>query len=196
QAGQIMLFSGQTTLNDIQEKAGRPSFEMPEADEPFIVTGNTIQFLNGLLAQDEAGEVTGQVGNSAKPLQGGGGNGNPQNQNSPQEGHGQEQVDAQKPQAGGDNEGQAASPVIDDKAKLAELATFGRFVRRSNKNGKYSKFEFDTIDDRSAEVLNDKAYFLVKGAATMPPNMTEWALETIAVSGEILKGPSTLESVS
>ena len=106
QAGQIMLFSGQTTLNDIQEKAGRPSFEMPEADEPFIVTGNTIQFLNGLLAQDAAGEVTGQVQNGQSNGQG-----------QEEANNGEEQVNSKQPeddeQLG--NGGQAAPPDVAPK---------------------------------------------------------------------------------
>ena len=161
---------------------------MPEADEPFIVTGNTIQFLNGLLAQDAAGEVTGQVDGASDG----------QVQGVPVQGKPEEQVNSKQPEDDeqhGDS-GQTPPAVVDDKAKLAELQTFGRFVRRANKNGKYSKFVFNTIDDTQADALNDKAYFIVKGAAAMPANMTEWALETMRVSGEILKGPSTLESVS
>jgi hypothetical protein len=188
QANQIALYSGQKTLNDVQEAAGRPSYEMPEADEPFIVTGNTIQFLNGLLAQDAAGEVTGQVDGASDG----------QAQGAPVQGKPEEQVNSKQPEDDeqhGDS-GQTPPAVVDDKAKLAELQTFGRFVRRANKNGKYSKFVFNTIEDTQADALNDKAYFIVKGAAAMPANMTEWALETMRVSGEILKGPSTLESVS
>ena len=116
----------------------------------------------------------------------------------PVQGKPEEQVNSKQPEDDeqhGDS-GQTPPAVVDDKAKLAELQTFGRFVRRANKNGKYSKFVFNTIDDTQADALNDKAYFIVKGAAAMPANMTEWALETMRVSGEILKGPSTLESVS
>ena len=202
QANQIMLFSGQTTLNDIQERAGRPSYEMPEADEPFILgAGGSPVFLTGLLASSQAAQElqtereqrleaqTGQMQNGAS---------DGQVQGVPVQGKPEEQVNSKQPEDDeqhGDS-GQTPPAVVDDKAKLAELQTFGRFVRRANKNGKYSKFVFNTIEDTQADALNDKAYFIVKGAAAMPANMTEWALETMRVSGEILKGPSILESVS
>lgn len=174
QAGQIMLFSGQTTLNDIQEKAGRPSFEMPEADEPFIVTGNTIQFLNGLLAQDAAGEVTGQVQNGQSNGQG-----------QEEANNGEEQVNSKQPeddeQLG--NGGQTAPPDVApktdadkalngdgpysaiDAAELvaAELDTFNRFLVKRKKARKWRDFTFTHVDLDKAGILNHEGRMAVEG---------------------------------
>lgn len=49
EAYQKSLFSGWDTLNDIRGATGQPLYDMPEADEPFIVAGNTVTFLKGML---------------------------------------------------------------------------------------------------------------------------------------------------
>lgn len=50
QANQILLATGQATLNDGRRRTGQPLYDMPEADEPFIVGGqNGIVFVRGLL---------------------------------------------------------------------------------------------------------------------------------------------------
>ena len=59
---QISLYSGQKTLNAVQAELGQPLYEMPEADEPFIVAGSSVIFLRGMLNTDAAGETTEQVG--------------------------------------------------------------------------------------------------------------------------------------
>jgi hypothetical protein len=66
---QISLYSGQKTLNDVRSEQGEPLYDMPEADEPFIVAGNAITFLKGLLETDESGETVGQTTDA--PAQGG-----------------------------------------------------------------------------------------------------------------------------
>jgi len=58
---QAALYSGQKTLNEVQADLGQPLYDMPEADEPFIVAGNAITFLKGLLDVDGAGETIGQT---------------------------------------------------------------------------------------------------------------------------------------
>jgi hypothetical protein len=153
QSSQISLFSGQVTLNDIQEANGRPSYEMPEADEPFIVTGNTIQFLNGLLAQDTAGEVTGQVGQPQSGVVPGADSTNGQSQENPQKPQGQ------SPAQG--SQGKTPPPEL----KANEAKAFAKFLTKSRSR----EFEFLYHTPEEVEVLK---------------------------SGEILKGPSTLELVS
>ena len=59
---QISLYSGQKTLNAVQAELGQPLYEMPEADEPFIVAGNQVIFLRGMMNTDASGETTEQVG--------------------------------------------------------------------------------------------------------------------------------------
>lgn len=54
QANQILLATGQATLNDGRRRTGQPLYDMPEADEPFIVGGqNGIVFVRGLLAAQD-----------------------------------------------------------------------------------------------------------------------------------------------
>jgi len=63
---QVSLFSGQKTLNDVQGELGQSLYDMPEADEPFIVAGNAIQFLKGMLNVSTTGETIGQSDQSAQ----------------------------------------------------------------------------------------------------------------------------------
>ena len=53
------LESGQMTLNDVRGDLGLPLYDMPEADEPFIVTSQGPQFLKGSLAIAASGETIG-----------------------------------------------------------------------------------------------------------------------------------------
>jgi hypothetical protein len=46
---QVKLSSGQTTLNDVAGELGRPLYDMPEADEPMIITATGPVFLRGTL---------------------------------------------------------------------------------------------------------------------------------------------------
>lgn len=64
---QISLYSGQKTLNAVQAELGQPLYDMPEADEPFIVAGSTVTFLRGLMGTDAAGETTEQVEPGEEP---------------------------------------------------------------------------------------------------------------------------------
>ena len=145
QSSQISLFSGQVTLNDIQEANGRPSYEMPEADEPFIVTGNTIQFLNGLLAQDTAGEVTGQVGQSQSGVVPGSDSNNGQSQENPQVAQGQ------SPAKG--DQGQTPPSEL----KTNEAKAYKRFLSKSHSR----EFEFLYHTDQEVELL--KSGEILKG---------------------------------
>ena len=54
---QVSLYSGQKTLNDIRSEEGEPLYDMPEADEPFIVAGSQVIFLRGMLGTDTVGET-------------------------------------------------------------------------------------------------------------------------------------------
>ena len=197
QSSQISLFSGQVTLNDIQEANGRPSYEMPEADEPFIVTGNTIQFLNGLLAQNADGEVTGQNGQSRSSVVQ---DGNPVNVNQDDQKPGKEGQKAQEGQDGGDKGGASKAPLDSppstpaqkalvgehpefqplDGAELItrEIATFNRFLTKRKKMGTWRDFSFTHVDFDKAGLLNYEGRVAVEGRP------------------DILKEPRTLESIS
>ena len=51
QAGQLLVASGRVTLNDLRAKNGDPLYDMPEADEPMIITPQGPVFLRGTLEQ-------------------------------------------------------------------------------------------------------------------------------------------------
>jgi SPP1 gp7 family putative phage head morphogenesis protein len=56
QAYQILLNSGQATINDGRRRLGQPIFNIPEADMPFILGGtNGVTFLEGSFASQQAG---------------------------------------------------------------------------------------------------------------------------------------------
>jgi len=59
-AYQTSLSSGVLTLNDIRGEMGQPLYDMPEADEPFIMTPQGPVFLKGQLAVTTGGETIGQ----------------------------------------------------------------------------------------------------------------------------------------
>ena len=75
-AYQTSLASGQMTINDVRGELGMPLFDNQESDEPFIVAGNSIQFLKGLLAVDSSGETIGQKENTNGQMDTGSGSGN------------------------------------------------------------------------------------------------------------------------
>lgn len=168
QAAQIKLFSGQVTLNDIQEAAGRPSYEMAEADEPFILgAGGSPIFLNGLLAKDAAGEVTGQIGQDgtqegtsddsqqAKPVQPGGDldSTDSKGQDDPSQG-GKQEVPSDKQQQLS-NGGKASKAVVSDTDngenynKQAEIQAFKRF----NAKPRSREFTFNYLSTEEADAL-------------------------------------------
>ena len=59
-AYQTALSSGTLTLNDIRGEMGQPLYDMPEADEPFIMTSQGPVFLKGQLSVSTSGETIGQ----------------------------------------------------------------------------------------------------------------------------------------
>ena len=75
-AYQTSLASGQMTINDVRGELGMPLFDNQESDEPFIVAGNSIQFLKGLLAVDSSGETIGQKENTNGQMDTGAGSSN------------------------------------------------------------------------------------------------------------------------
>jgi hypothetical protein len=185
QALQTSLFSGQKTLNDVQGELGQNLYDMPEADEPFIVAGNTVLFLRGMLNVNAAGETVGQTGQPSDQE-------NPQgqeaqgkvNQNTSQEGVGESQA----PKGGVGKDIPAVGAPADQKSAMTEeLKDFGRFVKSRHKRGNWRAFDFTTFDAELADNLNEQAYFIVKGATPMPENIYEWASNI--VNSEITDTP-------
>jgi hypothetical protein len=149
QAAQTQLFSGQTTLNNIQEAAGRPSYEMPEADEPFILgAGGQPLFLKGLMGKQQASADAAQALANNPPNQ----NGLP---NGPQEGD-NIQVQGNQGQGKPKNEvndidgKQTAKSVIEHDEfynKSAEISAYKRYLR----SGKTRPFNFNYLNDADLE---------------------------------------------
>ena len=139
QALQIALFSGQMTLNDVQGQLGQALYEMPEADEPFIVAGNQIQFLKGLLNVSSDGETIGQKETPSE-----------QGAQSPQgeEGTGQE--------------GQDQSAPKETDLKAQEAKAFAKFV--SKPRSREFEFKYHTSDE--AAVLKAQITDNTKGRLT------------------------------
>ena len=137
QANQISLTSGQKTLNTIQGELGQPLYDMPEADEPFIVAGNQVIFIKGLLDENGNGQVsqTEAVANNV----------------------GQDPDDAGT-QATGEVVQNAQSDVQTDATKMAtELAQFQAFVAKRRKSGRWRDFHFEVLDAEQAATLNAEA---------------------------------------
>jgi SPP1 gp7 family putative phage head morphogenesis protein len=168
---QTALFSGQKTLNDVQGELGQNLYDMPEADEPFIVAGNAITFLKGMLSVDTTGETVGQAETAVEA-------------NKP--------ADAQPPKQSpvGLDIPAVGAPADQKSAISEELKDFGRFVKSRHKRGNWRAFDFTVFDAEVADNLNEQAYFIVKGATPMPENIYEWASDI--VNSEITDTPKGL----
>jgi len=168
---QTALFSGQKTLNDVQGELSQNLYDMPEADEPFIVAGNTIQFLKGMLSVDTSGETVSQAETAVEA-------------NKP--------ADAQPPKQSpvGLDIPAVGAPADQKSAISEELKDFGRFVKSRHKRGNWRAFDFTVFDAEVADNLNEQAYFIVKGATPMPENIYEWA--SGIVNSEITDTPKGL----
>ena len=183
QALQVSLFSGQKTLNDVQGELGQNLYDMPEADEPFIVAGSTVLFLKGMLTVDSSGETTGQTGepNDQTP-----GKENQTNEKPLQESNGE----VESPKAGVGKDIPAVGAPSQKEALAEEIKDFGRFVKSRHKNGKWRSFDFVSIPDSIGDRLNEAGYFIAKGVTPMPDNMIDWASEI--VNSEITDTPKGL----
>jgi len=168
---QTALFSGQKTLNDVQGELGQNLYDMAEADEPFIVAGNAIQFLKGMLSVDTSGETVSQAETAVEA-------------NKP--------ADAQPPKQSpvGLDIPAVGAPADQKSAISEELKDFGRFVKSRHKRGNWRAFDFTVFDAELADNLNEQAYFIVKGATPMPDNIYEWASDI--VNSEITDTPKGL----
>ena len=182
QALQVSLFSGQKTLNDVQGELGQNLYDMPEADEPFIVAGSTVMFLRGMLAVDTSGETTAQIGELSDTTQ-------TETNQSVKEA--QESVsESQAPKAGVGKDIPAVGAPSQKEALAEEIKDFGRFVKSRHKNGKWRSFDFVSIPDSIGDRLNEAGYFIAKGVTPMPDNMIDWASEI--VNSEITDTPKGL----
>jgi Phage portal protein len=141
QSLQVSLYSGQKTLNDVRSENGEPLYDMPEADEPFIVAGNAITFLKGLLETDESGETVGQTAEA--PAQAG-------DASEPQE-------PIKLPPTPQANLTEPAKQDEKPQEVETEMKAFRSFVAKRKQAGKWRDFVFDHVDADVAKVLNEQA---------------------------------------
>ena len=151
QALQISLYSGQKTLNAVQAELGQPLYDMPEADEPFIVAGSVITFLRGMLETDSSGETVGQVAETGDAA-------NEQQESSA--------AISQTPT----NQAPDGIEPAKEPAKQTEdeMKLFKAFVGKRSKTGKWRDFAFDAVAPDVAKVLNDRARADVEKVSRRP----------------------------
>ena len=178
----IALKGGQMTQNDVRGELGMPLFDMPEADEPFIVAGNVITFLRGQLEVDQSENTVSQKENVGETSQAQAQVG--------QEPQGSEGAQGAQPEEGSRPSEEAKDSVETKSAVADEMRDFAQFVKSRNKRGNWRAFDFVTVDESVAEKLNEQAYFMVKGARPIPDRLATWAIEY--VESEITDNPKVV----
>ena len=184
QAFQVSLQSGQMTINDVRGELNMPLYDIEEADEPFIVAGQTIQFLSGLLEQSKTNT---EETNNDQVASGPSGDNSNVTQEGAQSKEGQGPV--VQPQGR-----PTQTPLEQKSAVVEEVKEFARFVKSRHKRGNWRAFEFVTVPQDVAESLNEQAYFITKGVTPMPDVVADWAIaEAERLLGDNTKGlaPST-----
>jgi hypothetical protein len=141
------LFSGQKTLNAIQADLGQPLYEMPEADEPFIVAGSQVIFLKGLLDVDSAGDTIGQTAAGTAAA----------------EASGHATTGGSEPTKPSTSE---PEPVLSPE-QATEIKAYRAFVSKRRRGGTWRDFEFTAFDDEQAARLNAAGAESVKAATTI-----------------------------
>jgi len=199
-AYQTSLYSGQMTMNDVRGELGMPLYDMPEADEPFILgAGGSPVFLKGLLEVNESGETVEQKGTEATDDEmdsGAGSSGNVSEESKDAEGSkgkGSQGKDSEGKGSQNVGESKASSSDVDDAEKSVsreEIREFSRFVKSRHKNGKWRAFDFVTIPEEVADKLNEQGYFIVKGVTPMPESVYDWAASYL--NSEITDTPKGL----
>jgi len=167
---QVSLYSGQKTLNDVRSEQGEPLYDMPEADEPFIVAGNQITFLKGLLEIDSAGETVGQTEtatgdstdlsdqiSSAAPTA-------DATQNAPDKDLNEATLRMTPPDTDITTVTAPSAPKAAD-----EMKAFKAYVAKRAKAGEWKRnFDFETVDPDVAATLNEQARLNVTKASRRP----------------------------
>lgn len=162
--------SGRMTLNEARDEMGMaPYADMPEADEPYILSRMGPQFIRGLQEQQEAqGEAVKAGAEAAKQnLQAGNlPSGKPLNTPASEREDGDEQTPdegspdagSKPPAKGNAKSGDTQKPVkgAEKSASAAELSAFATWAARLAKTGKTPArpFTFTTVDDDTARTLN------------------------------------------
>jgi hypothetical protein len=166
--------SGRLTLNEARDKMGLPPFGIVEADEPFVVYGRGVLFLDGQKALQEAQVEAQKAGADMAQQNFSGGHTRPNAEGDKAEGEDgpgpdgtedDEQQDDEpppkagsKPVSGGDGAskvdgGGDAKPAL--KSAAAELDMFAKWAGKLVKgNAKLRTFAFTTVDADTARQLN------------------------------------------
>ena len=166
------LNSGMLTENDVRGELGMPLFDMPEADEPFILTAAGPTFLKGQLEVDQTGETIGQTGPSSDQANT---NQNPQGSQS-QESQSRQGDNSQEAEAF--SSGSEAKPVgiSAPDAKAAEEKAYRRFSAKPRSR----KFEFVHHTPEEAAILKAQITDTPKGLVTKKDESHEDRITTLA----------------
>ena len=177
------LSIGKMTLNDLRAKNGLPLYDMPEADEPFILTATGPTFLKGTLAVQDANTENTlnppppptqvMVGPDGQPLPNqGGADGSDASANGGLQpvpsgaGSGEAKPDGNSGSSGTsgssdqsdktDSDGGTTVGGSKDESTTAkaELSTFVKFAKSRTDGGKWRDFTFSAIDPVRAAWLN------------------------------------------
>ncbi|MBL7487103.1 phage portal protein [Frankia sp. AgW1.1] len=154
--------SGRMTLNEARDQQGMaPYSDMPEADEPYILSRMGPQFIRGLQEQQEAqGEAVKAGAEQAKQNLEAGKLPSGKDPNTPkaerEDGDEQTPDDGKTPTAGEDgNVKPPAKKPAASKAAVAELDSFANWARKlAAGKAKARPFTFTTVDDDTARQLN------------------------------------------
>ena len=174
-AHQTYLQMGALTMNEVRKDLGQPDYEFDEADIPIIVTAQGPVLMNQILATQQVNQAAqlaisqgGNNGNDGSTPSGPGGNGQGSQQEDSQVKEGSKQSDEEGGSGSGEG-GASASGVKSEQ--LDEIKDFTKYVRNRIKRGNWRGFQFGTLDETTAEKLNDAAYFMVKNATPIPENL-------------------------
>lgn len=165
-ANETSINSAQMTVNDVRGELGLPLFDMPEADEPFVMTASGPVFLKGLLVMSDSGETIEQKeSNNDKPVAVGTSGDKPLEDEIEESAQSEETSNED-----GEDEGNAGvSQSESEKAVLAELSAFNAFVKARVRKGTWRDFQFEAVNASDAYAFNEDGQALVKGETFTPP---------------------------
>ena len=143
---------------------GLPLYEMPEADEPFIVTPQGPMFLKGTLITSN-GETVEQKDETNGGLL------HVQDQGN------QETKESQSPQGQGSQGQEPKESVGTSREAHTELTAFSKFVKARVAKGTWRDFTFNFINEDDAYELNQNAQAIVKGEGHTPPKAVQEAAQ-------------------
>ena len=168
-AYKTLVGTGIKTINEIRSEIGEPLLDMPEADEPMLITATGPVFLKGTLMTDSSGETLGQRSENSLPQEASDGRvlgGQSETKKD------SEESQNQASNAEGEtshNQSSSSSRSTETLVTEKEKAAFAKFVKARAKTGKWRDFDFIAVDPETAKALNSQGRALVTGEAADNP---------------------------